>query len=150
MQHTKYVLAAVAMIGLIALSFQALSIYSTSKPPTLSFAPAAIEQVIYPNPVNKNVTVAGEMTSSVVSPTCALSSPPCAIANSPLYYITVNGWNYRLIFPNATKIPLNHAHIMVTGVFVTPSTYKASEWMPVMSFRGDIYVISYSYVSPYI
>ena len=89
------------------------------------------------------------MTSSIVTPTCALSTPPCAIANSPLYYITVNGWNYRLIFSNSTKLPLNHAHIMVTGIFVTPSTYQATQWMPEMSFRGDIYVTAYSYESPY-
>jgi hypothetical protein len=88
------------------------------------------------------------MTSAVVSPACALSSPPCAISDSPLYYITVQGWNYRLIFANSTKPPLNHAKVVVTGVFVTPSTYVASAWTPQISFRGDIYVISYAYLSP--
>jgi hypothetical protein len=114
-----------------------------------SFAPEVNGQINYPNPANGNVTVAGTMTSSIVSPVCALSTPPCAIANSPLYYITVNGWNYRLIFSNSTKIPLNHAMITVTGVYVTPSTYQASQWTPQITFHGDIYVITYSYVSPY-
>lgn len=132
------------------IALQASSGHSNTKPLTLSFAPGPNDQISYPNPINKNVTVAGTMTSAIVSPTCSLATPPCAIADSPLYYITVNGWNYRLIFSNSTKLPLNHANIMVTGVFVTPSTYQASNWMPEIYFRGDIYVITYSYVSPYI
>jgi len=147
-ERTKYVLAAAVVIGLFLVAFQASSTHSTKM--ELYFAPRPNQSINYPNPINKNVTVAGTMTSSIVSPTCALSTPPCAIADSPLYYITVNGWNYRLIFPNSTKLPLNHANIMVTGVFVTPSAYQASQWMPQMYFRGDIYVITYSYVSPYI
>ena len=150
MRPTKYVLAAIVVIALMVVAFQVSSIHSTTKPLTLSFAPGATGGVNYPNPINKNVTVTGTMTSSIVSPACSLSTPPCAISNSPLYYITVNGWNYRLIFPNSTKLPLNHANIMVTGVFVTPSTYQASQWTPQIYFRGDIYVITYSYVSPYI
>jgi hypothetical protein len=150
MQRTKCILPLVLVIGLMIVAFQASSVQSiTTKPSTLPFSPGPNDQINYPNPINKNVTVTGTMTSSIVSPACSLSSPPCAIANSPLYYITVNGWNYRLIFPNSTKLPLNHAYIMVTGVFVTPSTYPASQWMPQMYFRGDIYVITYSYVSPY-
>jgi hypothetical protein len=131
-------------------AFQVSIHSSTTKPSTLSFAPGPAGQINYPNPINKNVTVAGIMTSASVAPACSLSTPPCAISNSPLYYITVNGWNYRLIFPNSTRIPLNHANIMVTGEFVTPSTYPTTQWTPAIYFRGDIYVISYSYVSPYI
>jgi len=149
-RRTKYVLATVLVLGWMIVAFQASSAHLTTKHfPTLSFAPPSADQINYPNPINKNVTVVGTMTSSIVTPTCALSTPPCAIANSPLYYITVNGWNYRLIFSNSTKLPLNHAHIMVTGIFVTPSTYQATQWMPEMSFRGDIYVTAYSYESPY-
>jgi hypothetical protein len=139
------------VIGLMIVAFQASSIHSTTrKTSSLSFAPGPNGQISYPNPINKNVTVVGAMTSSIVSPACSLSTPPCAISDSPLYYITVNGWNYRLIFSNSTKIPLNHAIIMVTGVYVTPSTYQASQWTPQIYFHGDIYVITYSYVSPYI
>jgi len=89
------------------------------------------------------------MTAAVVSPACAFTTPRCAVADSPLYYITSNGWNYRLIFPNDTKIPPNHANIVVTGIYVTPSTYVASQWLPQMYFRGDIYVLSYTFISPY-
>ena len=67
-----------------------------------------------------------------------------------LYYITVNGVNYRLIFPSSMKLPVKGLRIMVTGIYVTPSTYQANEWTPQLSFTGDIYVISYFYVSPYI
>ena len=148
MQRTKYVLAGAVVIGLMIVAFQVSSAHSTSL--ELYFAPRPNDGITYPNPLSKNVTVVGTMTSSIVSPTCSLSTPPCAIANSPLYYITVNGWNYRLIFPNSTKLPMNHANIMVTGVFVTPSTYQASKWLPQMYFLGDIYVITYSYTSPYI
>jgi hypothetical protein len=65
-----------------------------------------------------------------------------------LYYITVNGVNYRLIFPASMKLPIAGAQILVTGVYVTPSTYQASQWASQVSFRGDIYVIKYSYVFP--
>jgi hypothetical protein len=144
-------LASGLVIALVIVAFYATSIgTTTTRPPALAFAPASPEQVSYPNPINKNVTVVGTMTNSIVSPVCSLSTPPCAITNAPLYYITVNGWNYRLIFSNSTKLPLNHSNIMVTGVYVTPSTYQASQWMPQIYFRGDIYVITYSYASPYI
>jgi len=148
-QRKKYILASALAIGLMIVAFQVSAMHSATTNSALSFAPGANDNINYPNPVDRNVTVVGTMTSSTVSPACSLSTPPCAISNSPLYYITVNGWNYRLIFPNSTKIPLNHATIVVTGLYVTPSTYQASQWTPQISFHGDIYVITYSYVSPY-
>ena len=151
MQRTKYILAAALVMGLMIVAFQVASLHPTpTNTAEMSFAPGPSQQINYPNPINKNVTIAGTMTASFVAPTCSLSAPPCAIANSPLYYLSVNGWNYRLIFPSSTKLPLNHAQISVTGVYVTPSTYQASQWTPQMYFRGDIYVTSYTYVSPYI
>jgi hypothetical protein len=63
--------------------------------------------------------------------------------------MNVNGRNYRLIFSNTTTVPLNRAHIIVTGIYVTPSTYPATLWTPQIHFSGDIYVIAYSYASPY-
>ena len=150
MKRAKYILTAVLMIALAAVAIQIYSSNSTANQ-TLSspsFGPG-LAGINYPNPIHQNVTLTGVMTSSTVSPACKLSSPPCAVADSPLYYITVNGWNYRLIFSNSTKAPLNHARIVVTGVFVTPSTYQPSLWSPQLSFHGDIYVISYYYPSPY-
>lgn len=116
--------------------------------PALSFAPSS-GNISYPNPANPNVTLTGLLTSTVVSPTCALSSHPCAMSGGALYYITLNGVNYRLIFPASMKLPISGLHIMVTGTYVTPSTYQSSQWTPELYFGGDIYVISYSYVLPY-
>jgi len=151
-ERSKYILAVLLAISLMVVAVQVSAAHAgTPTPTTLSVAtPAPDQSINYPNPLDKNITIAGTMTSSVIAPVCSLASPPCAIANSPLYYITVNGWNYRLIFSNSTTLPINHSQIMVTGVYVTPSTFQASQWTPQMYFKGDIYVITYSYVSPYV
>lgn len=148
-RRAKYVLVAVVAIALAIVTLQT---YSTNSNMIVRLAPVLTPGnggINYPNPINPNVTITGLMTSVVVAPTCSLSNPPCAVADTPLYYVTVNGLNYRLIFPSSMKIPANRSHILVTGVFVTPSTYESSLWMPEMNFRGDIYVLSYFYVSPY-
>jgi len=145
-RQTKYALMAVVAITLVLIVFRSSQ---TTVPPNTAFAPSTSGSIIYPNPISQNVTLTGVMTSAQVAPACSLSNPPCAISDSPLYYITVNGWNYRLIFSNSTTIPLNRSDIMVTGVFVTPSSYEATQWTPHMYFRGDIYVIAYAYASPY-
>jgi hypothetical protein len=44
------------------------------------------------------------------------------------------------------KPPINGLQIIVTGTYVTPSTYQSNQYTPRLSFGGDIYVISYSYV----
>jgi hypothetical protein len=150
MKRVRYVLPAVLVIALIAVAF-AVTTYSSNSvaKQTLSSPSFAIgvasASINYPNPIGRNVTVTGVMTASVVAPACALASPPCAIADSSLYYVTVNGWNYRLIFSNSTQPPLNHATITVTGAYVTPSTYQSNLWNPQMQFHGDIYVTSYTY-----
>ena len=135
-------------IAIIVVAFQAYSLNSKPQTSTLSFSPSSNPN--YPNPVNPNVTFTGVLTSTVVSPTCALNNPPCAMSAGSLYYITVNGANYRLIFPASMKLPIKGLHIMVVGTYVTPSTYQATQWTPQLSFRGDIYVISYTYVFPYV
>jgi len=134
-------------VAIIVVAFQAYSPNSKPQTPTLSFSPSVNSN--YPNPVNPNVTFTGVLTSKVVSPTCALNNPPCAMSAGSLYYITVNGVNYRLILPPTMKPPKNGLQIMVTGTYVTPSTYQATQWSPQLSFRGDIYVTSYTYVFPY-
>jgi hypothetical protein len=148
-KRARYILASVLVIALIAVAIAIYSSNSVAKQtlssPSFGIALASAS-INYPNPIARNVTVTGVMTASVVAPACQLANPPCAIADSSLYYITVNGANYRLIFPNSTQPPLNHANIIVTGVFVTPSTYQSNLWNPQMQFRGDIYVISYYYV----
>jgi hypothetical protein len=101
----------------------------------------------YPNPGHTNVTLIGTINGLTINPTCSYSNPPCAITAAPLYYIVVYGTNnkIRLIFPNSTVIPINGSHLIVTGVYVTPSTYKPDQWSPQMEFLGDLYVRTYSY-----
>ena len=149
MKRARFILVAVLAIASIVVAFQAYFVNSTTTP-ALSFAPSSSGKISYPNPVNPNVTLTALLTSTMVSPTCALSSHPCAMSGGALYYITVNGVNYRLIFPVSMKLPINGLRIMVTGTYVTPSTYQSSQWTPELYFGGDIYVISYSYVSPYL
>jgi hypothetical protein len=148
-RQTKYALVAVAAVTLTIIAFGVYPLSSHNTPSTAAFAPSAAGSINYPNPINQNVTLTGVMTVVQVAPACSLSNPPCAISDSPLYYLTVNGQNYRLVFSNSTTIPLNLSRIMVIGVYVTPSTYKASQYTPQIHFRGDIYVIAYSYTSPY-
>jgi hypothetical protein len=148
MKRARFILVAVLAIASIVVAFQAYFVNSTTTP-ALSFAPSSSGKISYPNPVNPNVTLTGPLTSTVVSPTCVLSSHPCAISGGTLYYITVNGVNYRLIFPASMKLPISGLHIMVTGTYVTPSTYQSSQWTPELYFGGDVYVMSYSYVFTY-
>jgi hypothetical protein len=148
MVRGKFILAAVLAIAIVVVAFQAHPLNSRLPTSTLSFSPSS--NVNYPNPTNPNVTLTGVLTLTVVSPTCALNKPPCAMSSGSLYYITVNGANYRLIFPPSMKLPINGLHVMVTGTYVTPSTYQTNQWTPELFFRGDIYVIAYSYAFPYI
>lgn len=154
MKRAKFILVAVLAIALTAVAFQAYSLDSrTTATSTLFSSPAPSSGSgggNYPNPANPNITFTGVLTSTMVSPTCALNNPPCAMSAGALYYVTVNGANYRLIFPASMKLPIKGLHIMVTGTYVTPSTYHANEWTPMLSFAGDVYVISYVYVFPYI
>lgn len=148
-KRAKPILTAVLAFAIIVIAFHAYSVNSITRPAP-AFAPSPSGSPSYPNPVNRNVTLTGPVASTVVSPTCALSNHPCAMSGGSLYYITVNGVNYRLIFPASMKLPTNGLHIMVTGTYVTPSTYQSSQWTPKLSFGGDIYVISYSYIFPYV
>jgi len=150
MKTAKRNLVVVLTIALVVVTFYAYSLDSRTTPTSTLFSSPSPSSGNYPNPINPNVTLTGVLTLTMVSPTCALNNPPCAMSAGSLYYITVNGVNYRLIFPSSMKLPVKGLRIMVTGIYVTPSTYQANEWTPQLSFTGDIYVISYFYVSPYI
>ena len=92
------------------------------------------------------MTWTGRFTAKAVSPMCAVySNPPCAVWVGTLYYMTIDGANYRLIFPASMKPPTNGLPITVTGTYVTPSTYQSNQYTPQLFFRGDLYVTTYSY-----
>jgi len=99
-----------------------------------------------------NVTVIGTVGTYTLAPACSLTTPPCAITETVVYYVTVNGRNYRLLFQNRTSVPdpLLGSYAVVTGLYVTPSLFRANDWTPVLSFYGDIYVqvITYFHTLP--
>lgn len=97
-------------------------------------------------PAGMNVSVIGTLKNYKVAPACSLSNPPCAIFDTVLYYVVVNGRNYRLIFSNGTQsIPNTGSYVVVTGLYITPSTYAASQFTPYLQFYGDIVVTTISY-----
>ncbi len=145
MRRERFILGAVLVSAIIVIAFQAylLSSLTSSVASSPSFSPSNN----YPTDQPSTLTLTGPLTTTAVSPVCALySSPPCAIWVGTLYYITINGVNYRLIFPTSMKPPppINGIRIIVTGTYVTPSTYQYYQYTPQLSFRGDMYVISYS------
>jgi hypothetical protein len=102
----------------------------------------------YPNPIGeKNVTLIGVIKAFTVAPACSLTNPPCAIPTAAIYYVVVNGRNYRLILPNSIVVPpkLIGSNVIVTGIYVTPSTFQSNQWTPSLSFAGDIYVLKIRY-----
>ena len=113
-------------------------------------APPAISPLA--KPLGMNVTVIGTIGTYTLAPACSLTNPPCAITETVVYYVTVNGRNYRLLFQNRTLVPdpLLGSYAVVTGLYITPSTFRANDWTPVLDFYGDIYVqvITYFHTLP--
>ena len=143
MRRGRFILGAVLVSAIVVVVFQAyiLSSLMSSFASSPSFSPP-----IYPNATNQTLTLTGPITTTTVSPMCAVyANPSCAVWIGTLYYITINGVNYRLIFPASIKPPINGLQITATGTYVTPSTYQSNQYTPQLSFRGDIYVTSYSY-----
>ena len=143
MRRGRFILGAVLVSAIVVVAFQAylLSSLTSSIPTSPSFSPSNN----YPNPTKSPLTLTGPIRTATVSPMCAFyANPPCAAWVGTLYYITINGVNYRLIFPASMKPPINGLQIVVTGTYVTPSTYQSNSYTPRLSFRGDVYVMSYS------
>lgn len=98
-----------------------------------------------------NVTLVGVIGWSTVAPACSISNPPCTIVDTPIYYVIINGMNYRLILSNSTAPPeVLGYRVIVTGLFVTPSAFDTSQWTPSIVFNGDIYVQSITYFHMYL
>ena len=145
MRRGRFIVGAVLVSAIVVVAFQAYLLSSLTS--SLASSPSFSPSNNYPNPSNPTLTLTGPVTTTAVSPMCALyANPPCALSIGTLYYITINGVNYRLIFPASMKPPINGLQIIVTGTYVTPSTYQSNQYTPRLSFGGDIYVISYSYV----
>ena len=144
MTKEKYVAAAIVIIALSIVAipyYNAYELRNRSSPAASpSFNPN--DNSFPPNPYGYNVTVLGVMKASQVAPACALSNPPCAISPTSVYYVVVNGRNYRLIFSNDTFVPGNvtGTNVVITGEYVTPTSFNAAQWTPSITFYGDIYV----------
>jgi len=144
MRRGRFILGAVLVSAIVVVAFQAYLLSSLTS--SLASSPSFSPSNNHPESTNPTLTLTGPIRTTAVSPMCALySNPPCAMWIGTLYYITIDGANYRLIFPASMKPPKNGLQIIVTGTYVTPSTYQSNQYTPQLSFRGDIYVTSYSY-----
>ncbi len=151
MSRARYIIAS---ISIIALAMAAIA-YSQAYQPNsfglgqkqLSSSPSFDPRPPGLNPSGVNVSVIGVLKGSSVTPACSLSNPPCAAVDTSIYYVVVSGWNYRLIFPNSTQSPDVFGHrVLVTGLYITPSSYDSTQWTPSIYFRGDIYVQTITYL----
>jgi hypothetical protein len=99
------------------------------------------------NRIGINVTVLGVLQIASVAPTCSVANPPCALQATLIYYVVVNGRNYRLVLSDGTSIPDNVSgwNAVVTGSYVTPSKFEAGQWTPPLYFFGDIHVHKITY-----
>ena len=147
MSRERYVVAAIVII---ALTIVAVPFYNAYELRTSSISQNSLASSPSFNPNNNafpqdpngyNVTVLGVIKASQLAPVCSLSNPPCAISPTSLYYVVVNGRNYRLIFQNGTSVPGNvtGTNVVVTGLYITPSAFNADQWTPSIVFYGDIY-----------
>jgi len=93
-------------------------------------------------PIHENVTVLGTLKILTLAPTCSLAVDPCSNPVTQIFYVVVNGRNYRLILSDKVHIQASSAgsSVVVSVLFVTPSTFQADQWVPPLFFFGDIYV----------
>ena len=154
MTRERYAIGAIAAIVIVALATVAVPYYNAHElrtPPVIQNSPASgaslnpqpsDSNAFPPPPQSRIVTVLGVLKTSQVNPACALNNPPCAISPASIYYVVVNGRNYRLIFANNIVVPpnLSGTNVVITGAYVTPSTFNAGQWTPSITFYGDIYV----------
>ena len=151
MIREKYLVAAFVIIAFTLVAFPYYQAYNLQSSKTDREPASTPSREASPSfstrPSGVNVTILGVMKASVVAPTCSLSNPPCAISPTSIYYVVVNGRNYRLIFPNSTLVPGNvmGSNVVITGLYITPSTFNVDEWTPSISFYGDIYVQKVTY-----
>jgi len=134
----KFTGCAMAVIIIMVVAFSSTASVRSLNP---QVAVGNVDKAISVQALGVNVTVLGVIKASTVAPACSLSNPPCTIPETSVYYVIVNARNYRLIFSNTTEPPdVMSAHVIVTGLYITPSTFQASQWVPSLFFYGDIYV----------
>jgi len=146
-KNRKHLKSAIALVAVAFLAVAAVYSYnsvvpnnSMAKPNILAASPSVgVGGGI--QPIHENVTVLGTLKALILAPTCSLAVNPCSNPETQIYYVVVNGSNYRLILSGKVQIPasLTGSSVVVSGLFVTPSAFQANQWVPSLFFFGDIY-----------
>ena len=149
MKNRKHIKSAISLVAVAFLVLAAVYSYnslvpnnSIAKPHILATPPPSVGVGGGIQPIHENVTVLGTLKVLTLAPTCSLAVNPCSNPETQIYYVVVNGRNYRLISLDKVQIPpsLAGSNVVVSGLFVTPSTFQADQWIPPLFFFGDIYV----------
>jgi hypothetical protein len=154
-RHAKSALAimAVAFVIMAAVYSYNLAVpkQSTVRPQFVGALPPSIGVGGGLQPRYQNVSVIGTLKVLKLAPACSLAVTPCSTPATQIFYVVVNGRNYRLIQPSSMNIPesLTGSSVVVSGLYVTPTTFQANQWVPPLFFFGDIYVRTIWYFKAY-
>jgi hypothetical protein len=141
--ESAIVLAAVAFLVLAGFySYSSVVPTNSIVKPLVLNAPPSVGVGGGIQPIHENVTVLGTLKVLTLAPTCSLAVNPCSNLETQIFYVVVNGRNYRLILADKMQISpsLAGSSVVVSGLFVTPSTFQADQWVPALFFFGDIHV----------
>ena len=149
MKNRKHVKSAISLVAVAFLVMAAVYSYnsvvpnnSMAKPHILAAPPPSVGVGGGIQPIHENVTVLGTLKVLTLAPTCSLAVNPCSNPETQIFYVVVNGRNYRMILSDKVRVPASLAgsSVVVSGLFVTPSAFQADQWVPPLFFFGDIYV----------
>ena len=158
MKNRKHLKSAIALVAVAFLVMATVYSYnsvvpnnSMVKPHILASPPPSVGVGGGIQPIHENVTVLGTLKVLTLEPACSLAVIPCSNPETQIFYVVVNGRNYRLILSYKVQITASLAgsSVVVSGVFVTPSTFQAGQWVPPLFFFGDIYVRTIWYYNIY-
>lgn len=140
MAHARSIIVLVAVAFLIVASVYTYNYVGSKNSKLIDHALSSASIGI--QPVGENVTVIGTLKVLTLAPSCSLLATPCTNPETQILYIVVNGRNYRLILSPIADLPevLSGSHVVVSGLFVTPSAFQVDQWTPSLRFFGDIYV----------
>lgn len=145
-RHAKSAIALLAVAFLVMATVYSYNLVAPSKsavsPQVMSAPPPTVGVGGGLQPSYQNVSVIGTLKVLTLAPTCSLVVNPCSTPETQIFYVVVNGRNYRLIPSKTVHIPASLAgsNVVVSGLYVTPSTFQADQWVPPLFFFGDINV----------
>ena len=157
MKNRRLVKSAISLVAVAFLVVVAVYSYTSVVPnnsmvrPRVLAAPSSIGVGGGVQPIHENVTVLGTLKVLNLAPTCSLAVNPCTTPETQVFYVVVNGRNYRLVLSPKVQIQASLAgsRAVVSGLFVTPSTFQADQWVQPLFFFGDIYVRAIWYYNFY-